>query len=95
MLAMGTFPVACAVMGGIVLARKPWAPKWSLVVAAGFAAIHLIGLAYLFFDAQGSVPAPTGVLQWRLGSSFLALWLFVVFAASRLARSAQVPAPGP
>jgi hypothetical protein len=94
-LAMVGFPVACGVMGGLVAAQKAWVPKWSLVVAAGFAAIHLIGLVYLFFDAPGATPSPTSLLQWRLGSSFFALWLVVAFAANKFARTASSPASGP
>jgi hypothetical protein len=94
-LAMVSFPVACAVMGGLVVTQKAWVPKWSLVVAAGFSAIHLIGLVYLFFDVPGSTPVPASILEWRLGSSFFALWLFIMFAANKLAGSASAPAAGP
>jgi hypothetical protein len=73
--AMGGFPVVCGVMGGLVLAEKRWAARLAVVVAGGFSAIHLVGLAYLFLIVPASTPALTRSLQWQLGVAFLVLWL--------------------
>ena len=93
-LLMAVLPVICVAMGGLVLAGNHWAPKWSVVVAAGFTAIHLVGLAYLFLAAPVSVPVLTRSLQWQLGSAFVSLWLLILCFAFRLARSLEVPPIG-
>jgi hypothetical protein len=85
-LLIAGLPVICALMGALVLAQRPWAPRWAVVVAAGFSAVHLVGLAYLYLAASASVPAIVRSLQWQLGGSFLSLWLGVLLAAFRLAR---------
>jgi hypothetical protein len=90
--AMGAIPIACVVMGGLVLSGRPWAPRWAVVVAGGFCAIHLIGLAYLFLVAPSSASALTQSLQWQLGTALLFLWLWVLGSAFRLARGARSPA---
>ncbi len=88
-LAMGALPVACGVMGCLILLAKRWAPRWAVVVAGGFSAIHLIGLAYLFLLAPASASALTRSLQWQVGAGFLFLWLCVLGSAFRLAWSAE------
>jgi hypothetical protein len=85
-LAMGALTVACLVMGGLVLAGKSWAPRVSVVVAAAFAAIHLVGLVYLFLTGSTSVAVLTRSLQWQLGTTFVFLWLGVLVFAFRLVR---------
>jgi hypothetical protein len=91
-LAMGGLPVACSLMGGLVLSGRHWAPRWSVVVAGGFAAMHLIGLAYLFLITPVSDSALTRSLQWQLGIAFLLLWLVVLLSAFRLAKCADASA---
>lgn len=91
-LVFGAFPVVCAAVGCLVLAGKRWVPRWAVVVAAAFAAIHLVGLADLFFVGSESAPLPTRALQWQLGAAFLFIWVSVLLAAFRLARCADRPA---
>jgi hypothetical protein len=103
-LAMACLPVICAVMGGMVLAGRRRAPRLAVVVAGGFCAIHLIGLAYLFLIAPGSASPLTQSLQWQLGTALLFLWLVVLWSAFLLAngvgpsrsgdRSAGMSPPG-
>jgi hypothetical protein len=88
-LGMGALPFICVLMGCLVLAGKRWAPRWSVVVAAGFAAIHLVGLAYLFLVAPGSDSVLTRSLQWQLGTAFVFLWASVLCFAFWLAKSAE------
>jgi hypothetical protein len=88
-LLMVALPVICVLMGCQVLAAKRWAPRWSVVVAGGFAAIHVVGLAYLFLVEPASVPVLTRSLQWQLGCAFVFLWLCVLCFAFRLARSVE------
>ena len=54
-----------------MLAGKRWAPRWAVVMAAGFTAMHLVGLAYLFLVSPSSVAELTRSLQWQLGSAFV------------------------
>jgi hypothetical protein len=86
-VAMAGFPVVCVVVGSLVLAEKRWAARWAVVVAGGFSAIHLVGLAYLFLIVPASTPALTRSLQWQLGVAFLILWLGNLCFAFRLAKS--------
>jgi|GEM_PF-3045211 hypothetical protein len=88
---MAGFPLICIVMGCLVLAGKRWTPKWAVVVAAGFAAIHLVGLAYLFFIPPASGSPLTLSLQWQLGAALFFLWLSVLGSAFRLARCSGAP----
>jgi hypothetical protein len=88
-LAMGGFPFVCGIMGGLVLAEKRWAPKWAVVIAGGFSAIHLVGLAYLFLIVPASTPALTRSLQWQLGVALLLLWMTNLFFAFRLVKYAR------
>ncbi len=83
---MGGLPVICATMGSLVLSNRRWVPKWAVVVAAGFAAIHLIGLAYLFLVTPASISDLSRSLQWQLGVALLFLWLSVFCSAFRLAK---------
>jgi hypothetical protein len=85
-LAMGALTAACLAMGGLILAGKPWAPRLSVVVAAAFAAIHAIGLAYLFLTGSPSAAVLTRSLQWQLGTAFVLLWLSVLGFAFRLVK---------
>lgn len=78
-------------MGALVLAGKRWAPRWAVVVAVGFSAIHLVGLAYLFLLTPASASALTLSLQWQLGTALLLLWLSVLCSALRLAKCAGSP----
>jgi hypothetical protein len=87
-LAMGGLTAACATMGAMVLAEKRWAPRLAVVVAGGFCAMHLIGLAYLFLVPAVSDSPLTPSLQWQLGTAFLFLWLGVLGFAFRLAKGA-------
>ncbi len=85
-LAMCFLPLICALVGGFVLTRRKWAPRVAVVSAAGFACIHVIGLADLLLTG-----APAGLarsLQWQLGAGFLFLWLGILVSAFRLAGSA-------
>jgi hypothetical protein len=93
-IAMGCLPVVCAVIGGLVLAGRHRAPRWAVVVAGGFSAIHLIGLAYLFLLAPSSSSTVTQSLQWQLGTAFLFLWLCVLWSAFRLARIVESAGTG-
>ena len=88
-LAMAALTVACLVMGWLVLAGKPWAPRLSVVVAAAFAAIHLVGLAFLFLTGSASSAVLTRSLQWQLGTAFVLLWLSVLGFAFRLVKSLE------
>jgi hypothetical protein len=85
-LAMGALTLACLAMGGLVLAGKHWAPRLSVVVAAAFAAIHLVGLAYLFLMGSATASVLTRSLQWQLGTAFVFLWLSVLGFAFRLVK---------
>lgn len=89
-LVTAALPVVCIVMGGLVLAGKRWAPKWAVVVAAGFCAMHFVGLAYLFLGAPTPDAALTRSLQWQLAAAFAFLWFSVLFFAFRLAKGAGV-----
>jgi hypothetical protein len=91
-LATGILPVICVAMGCLVLAGKRWAPRLAVVVAAGFAAVHLVGLAHLFLVAPASVSALTRSLQWQLGTAFFFLWVGIFCFALRLARAVESPA---
>jgi hypothetical protein len=84
-LAISILPILCVTMGCLVLAVKIWVPRLAVVVAAGFCAIHLIGLAYLFLITPPDVPMLTQSLQWQLGTSLFFLWLTILFASFRLA----------
>ena len=86
---MGCLPVVCVAMGGLVLAGRRRAPRWAVVVATGFCAIHLVGLAYLFLLASASVNVLTRSLQWQLGTAFVFLWLGILCFALRLAKSVE------
>jgi hypothetical protein len=88
-LVMAALPVICVLMGCLVLAGKRRAPRWAVVVAAGFAAIHVVGLAYLFLTAPVSDSVLTRSLQWQLGTAFVCLWLSVLCFAFRLAKSEE------
>lgn len=83
----GILPVICVTVGGLVLVGKPWAPRWAVVVAAGFLAMHLVGLTYLFLGAP-TVAALTRSLQWQLAAAFACLWTCVLLFAFRLAKDA-------
>lgn len=85
---LAVVPIACATMGALVLSEKTRVARWAVVVAAGFSAVHLVGLAYLHLETPRSTPALTLSLQWQLGSSFLLLWLCVLLTAFRLAKRA-------
>jgi hypothetical protein len=86
-LLMAGLPAICMLVGCLVLAEKRWVPRWAVVVAGGFSAIHLIGLAYLFLVTPASAPTLTLSLQWQLGAALLLLWLSVLFSAFRMAKS--------
>lgn len=86
-LAMGCLPVVCVLIGCLVLAGRRRGPRLAVVVAGGFSAIHLIGLAYLFLIVPSSVSALTQSLQWQLGTALLFLWLVVLWSAFLLANS--------
>jgi hypothetical protein len=88
-LVMGALPVICVVMGCQVLAGKRWAPRWAVVVAGGFAAIHVVGLAYLFLVGSTAVSVLTRSLQWQLGGAFVFLWLSILCFSFRLAKAAE------
>jgi hypothetical protein len=89
-LAMGTLTVACLVMGCLVLSARHWAPRLSVVVAAAFAAVHFVGLVYLFLTSSPSAAILTRSLQWQLGTAFLLLWLSVLGFAFRLVRCLEL-----
>jgi hypothetical protein len=91
-LAMGILTVACLVMGGLLLAGKPWVPRLSVVVAASFAGMHLIGLIYLFLTESPSAAILTRSLQWQLGCAFVFLWLGVLAFALRLVKCLELSA---
>jgi hypothetical protein len=90
---MAGVPIVCGIMGGLVLAGRRWASKWAVVVAVGFSAIHLVGLAYLFLLTPASIPALTLSLQWQLGVALLLLWLSILCSAFRVAKCVGSPAP--
>jgi hypothetical protein len=92
-LSMGTLPVICALVGGLVLSGRRRAPRLAVVVAGGFSSVHLIGLAYLFLVAPNSASALTQALQWQLGTSLLFLWLCVLWTAFRLAKASDMSGP--
>jgi hypothetical protein len=94
-LLMGGLPLVCMLMGGLVLTEKPRAPRWAVVVAGGFSAIHLVGLADLFLTGSAPDSALARSLQWQLGVALLFLWLGVLFSAFRLARCADSSRQGP
>jgi hypothetical protein len=89
LLVMGALPVICVVMGCLVLAGRRRAPRWAVVVAGGFCAVHLIGLAYLFLLRPGLDSVVTRSLQWQLGTAFVLLWLTVLGFAFRLAKGVE------
>jgi hypothetical protein len=93
-LTMGSLPVICGLMGGLVLSGRRRAPRLAVVVAGGFSAVHLIGLAYLFLVSPDSASTPTRSLQWQLGTSLLFLWLCVLWTAFRLARASDASGSG-
>ena len=66
--------------------------KVGVVVAVGFSAIHLVGLAYLFLLTPASVSALTLSLQWQPGVALLLLWMSVLCSAFKLAKYAGSPA---
>src|ERR1700722_432880 len=68
-LAMGCLPVICAFMGGLVLAGRRRGPRLAVVVAGGFCAMHLIGLAYLFLIAPDSASPLAQSLQRQVGTA--------------------------
>jgi hypothetical protein len=80
-------------MGALVLSGKRWAPRWSVVVAGGFSAIHLIGLAYLFLLTPPSYTNVTRSLQWQLGAAFVLLWLAILAFAFRRAKATEMSRP--
>jgi hypothetical protein len=88
-LVLGSLPVICVTMGCQVLAGKRWAPKLAVVVAGGFAAIHVIGLAYLFLAAPTAVSVLTRSLQWQLGGAFVVLWLSILCFSFRFANAVE------
>lgn len=93
-LTMGSLPVICALMGGLVLSGRRRAPRLAVVAAGGFSAVHLIGLAYLFLvSPYYSASTPTQSLQWQLGTSLLFLWLCVLWTAFRLAKASDASGP--
>ena len=92
-LAIGAFLAACLVLGLLVLSGRPWAPRLAVVAASGFTAVHLIGLAYLFFVAPSSGSVLARSLQWQIGTGFLFLWLCVLGSAFRLVRVSESPGP--
>lgn len=83
--------LACGLMGLALLAEKRWIPKIAVVGAGALAAVHLIGLAFLFFTADAGTTPLARSLQWQLGLVFLFIWLTVLAAALRLARSHSLP----
>jgi hypothetical protein len=89
-LAMGALTLVCVVMGGFVVAEKPWAARVSVVLAAAFAAVHLVGLVYLFLMGSPSAAVLTRSLQWQLGIAFVFLWLSVLGFAFRLVGCVKV-----
>jgi hypothetical protein len=88
-LVMVVLPAVCVLMGRLVIAGKAWAPRWAVVVAAGFSVIHLVGLVYLFLLTPASVSIVTRALQWQLGCAFVFLWLIVLSFAFRLAKGIE------
>jgi hypothetical protein len=84
MMLLGTFPVICAVAGRLVLSEKPWTRKLAVALAAGFAVIHLDGLAYLYWAMPASAADHTRSPQWQLGVGLGFLWLTVLWSALRL-----------
>jgi hypothetical protein len=90
-LAMGFLPVICAVVGGLVLAGRRWAPRGAVVSAAGFACIHAIGLVDLLLIGTSPTLALARSLQWQLGTGFLFLWLGILWCAFRLAGCVESP----
>ena len=84
-LAMSVLPLACAGMGALVLSGRHRVARYSVVVAGGFAAIHLIGSAYLFLDPPDASYVLGRSLSWQIGATYLFLWLGVFASALRLA----------
>lgn len=91
-LAMSALPFACAGIGALVLSGRHRVAKYAVVVAGGFAAIHLIGSAYLFLDPPDISYGLSRSLSWQMGAAFLFLWLGVFASALRLAHCTR-PAP--
>lgn len=89
-LMLGGLTIACGLIGILVLAENRWMRKGAVVAAGAFAAIHLIGLTFLFFDASTSASPLARSLQWQLGTVFFFVWLSVLAAAIRLVRSQRI-----
>ncbi|HEY1794218.1 MAG TPA: hypothetical protein VGG34_14980 [Opitutaceae bacterium] len=87
-LIMSGLPIVCTAMGLIVLRGPKWAPRWAVVVAAGFGAMHLTGLACLLLLPESPEPL-TRSLQWQLAAGLFFVWALVLAAALRLARESE------
>jgi hypothetical protein len=90
-IVMSALPVVCVTVGVIVLSGRPWAPRWAVVVAAGFGALHLVGLSHLFLAPTAPETVITRSLQWQLGTAFVLLWATILALTFRLARLLDSP----
>jgi hypothetical protein len=88
-LAMAALPLACAAMGLRVLSGSHRAAKYAVVVAGGFAAIHLIGSAYLFLDPPDASLGLSRSLSWQLAATYLFLWTGILASALSLAHATR------